>query len=221
MSFRKTSDLPVAVPPGLTLPAARQRGFVLVVALMILISMTLLGIALVRSVDTSTQVANNIGFKQSALASGDYGTEQAIVWIAANTGALTADAAPGVGYYATEQAGTDFTGQLTASTADDVDWKGLNGARRAFVVPGTDAAGNKVAYIIQRMCDQAGSYVPGGTIQCATSSTTVSEGGSKGGVAYGSYAITGKAMIYYRITSRVVGPRNTVSYVQSMVLVEY
>lgn len=221
MTRRHTSQPAAAVSAGLTLPARRERGFVLVVALMILVSMTLLGIALVRSVDTSTLVANNLGFKQSALASGDYGTEQAIAWIAANTGSLTADAAPGVGYYATEQAGSDFTGQLTATTADNVDWSGESGVRRALPVAGTDAAGNKVAYIIQRMCDQAGTYAPGGTIQCATSSTEISSGGSKGGVSYGSYAITGKAMIYYRITSRVVGPRNTVSYVQSMVLVEY
>ena len=200
----------------------RQQGFVLLVALVILVAMTLLGIALIRSVDTATQVANNLGFRQSSLASGDFGTEQAILWIAGNTGSLTADV-PAAGYYATEQAGTDFTGQKTTSTSDDVDWTGTSGSRRAFPVSGTDAAGNQVAYIIQRLCDMPGAYSPGTSIQCATSSfnSASSSGSSKGGVSYGSYAIQGKAMMYYRITTRSVGPRNTVSYVQSLVLVEY
>jgi hypothetical protein len=103
-----------------------------------------------------------------------------------------------------------------------VDWTGASGSvRRAFAVAGTDAAGNKVAYIIQRMCDQTGAYVAGSTIQCATSTATVSGGSSQGSPSYGSYAITGKAMLYYRITTRTEGVRNTVSYVQSQVLIEY
>lgn len=201
-------------------PASAQSGFILVVALMMLIAMTLLGIALVRSVDTATQVANNLGFRQSSLASGDRGTELAITWIQNNTASLTGDVAT-AGYYSTEQTGTDYTGQATADTTDDVDWTGATGARRAYSVSGTDAAGNRVAYLIQRQCDQTGAYVPGGTIQCAASSSAVTTGGSKGAVRYGGYAITGKAMIYYRITTRTVGPRNATSYVQSMVLVEY
>lgn len=189
--------------------------------MVILVAMMLLGIGLFRSVDTSTQVANNLGFRQSAIASGDRGTEAAITWMQANLASLTADA-PSAGYYATEQTGTDFTGKLTDTTADNVDWKGTAGStRRAFPVTAVDAAGNKVAYIIQRMCDQTGAYVAGSTIQCATSAATVSGGSSQGSPSYGSYAITGKAMLYYRITTRTEGVRNTVSYVQSQVLVEY
>jgi Tfp pilus assembly protein PilX len=201
--------------------SSQQSGFVLVVTMVILVAMMLLGIGLFRSVDTSTQVANNLGFRQSAIASGDRGTETAITWMQANLGSLTADA-PASGYYATEQTGTDFTGKLTTSSADDVDWTGASGStRRAFAVTSTDAAGNKVAYIIQRMCDQTGAYVAGSTIQCATSTATVSGGSSQGSPSYGSYAITGKAMLYYRITTRTEGVRNTVSYVQSQVLIEY
>lgn len=212
-----------------------QRGFVLPVALIILVAMTLMGLAIVRSVDTATQVANNLGFKQSSLAAADAGTEQAVTWLQANTASLTGDVAVS-GYYATEQTGSDFTGTATSSTTDDVDWTGAAGTRRACWVKSVsgalicgataanqyrDAAGNAYAYIIQRMCDQAGAYAPGGNIQCATSSSTVTTGGSKGAVGYGSRAITGKAMMYYRVTTRAVGPRNSVSYVQSMVLVEY
>jgi len=199
-----------------------QRGFILVLTLVILVAMTLLGITLVRSVDTSTLIANNLSFRQSALMSGDRGTEAAIVWLENNKASLIDDV-PASGYYATEQAGTDFTGKLTpGDTSDDVSWTGAAGsARRAFVVAGTDAAGNRVSYIIHRMCDQTGAYAAGGTIQCATSSSTVTTGMSQGSASYGSYAITGKTRIYYRITTRTAGVRNTESFVQTQVLIEY
>lgn len=215
-----------------------ESGFVLPIALIILVAMTLMGLAIVRSVDSATQVANNLGFKQSSLASADSGTELAIAWLQANTAALTANAAAS-GYYATEQTGTDFTGTLTSTTTDDVDWTGASGNRLACWVRdsggtltcgGTsgnhyrDAAGNAYAYIIQRMCDQQGTYAPGGTIQCATwtmTSGVATTGASKGAVSYGSQALPGKPMIYYRVTTRTVGPRNSVSYVQAMVLLEY
>lgn len=199
-----------------------ERGFILVVTLVILVAMTLLGITLVRSIDTSTLVATNLGFRKSAVMSGDRGTEEALLWLQDNKALLINDV-PASGYYATEQAGSDFTGKITpTNTADDVSWIGASGAsRRAFVVAEADAAGNRVAYIIQRMCDQTGAYVAGGTIQCATSASTVSTGGSQGSSSYGSYAITGKTMIYYRITTRTQGLRNTESFIQTQVLVEY
>jgi Tfp pilus assembly protein PilX len=201
---------------------ARSSGFIMIVTLVILVAMTLLSIGLFRSVDTSTQVANNLGFRQSAIASGDRGVELAISWLQNNKAALTLDV-PASGYYATEQAGTDFTGQLTPGDAtDDVSWTGDSGSsRRAYPVTTADAAGNKVAYIIQRMCDQTGAYIAGSSIQCAVSNTQVTTGASQGSSSYGSYAITGKTMIYYRITSRTEGLRNTVSYVQTQVLIEY
>lgn len=203
--------------------ASRQDGFIMIVTLVILVAMTLLSIGLFRSTDTATQVATNLGFRQSAISSGDAGTEAAIAWLQANKASLTGDV-PASGYYATEQVGTDFTGKLTsANSSDDVSWTGASGSsRRAFTVT-TDLAsvGNKVAYIIQRMCDQTGAYVAGSTIQCATSSSAVATGGSQGSSSYGSYSITGKAMMFYRITSRIEGPRNTVGYVQSQILIEY
>lgn len=204
------------------LKSKREGGIVLFMALIMLVAMSLIGLALFRSVDTSTMIANNLGYRQSAIAAADKGTEVAINWILTNKSSLTSDH-PESGYYATDQAGTDFTKQATPSTtSDDVDWSGNGGTRRAKVVNSTpDAAGNKIAYIIHRMCDQPGTYGASSTIQCAVSSSTVSTGGSQGVVSYGSYSITGKTMIYYRITTRTDGARNSVSYLQTMVLVEY
>ena len=41
--------------------------------------------------------------------------------------------------------------------------------------------------------------------------------GTQGGATYGGAALPSTSQIYYRITARVTGPRNTVSYVQVMV----
>jgi hypothetical protein len=42
------------------------------------------------------------------------------------------------------------------------------------------------------------------------------QGASRGGAAYGVMALSGTVQPYYRITSRVVGPNSTVSYVQTI-----
>lgn len=201
--------------------AARQDGSVLPIALIILVAMTLIGLALFRSVDTGTQVANNLSFRQSALSSADGGTEAAVAWLINNKALLGADQM-GSGYYANEQLPIDYTGKTTTLATDDVLWDGTANAqcgaapsnpRCAYPVPGTDAAGNRNAYIIHRMCDAA-------TGTCATATAAASTGGTKGAVSYGQYAIAAKSKTFYRITTRTIGARNTVSYVQSMVVVE-
>jgi len=52
---------------------AWQQGIVLPITLIVLVAMTLAGIALLRSIDTSSIIAGNLAFKQSATASGDAG----------------------------------------------------------------------------------------------------------------------------------------------------
>ncbi len=41
--------------------------------------------------------------------------------------------------------------------------------------------------------------------------------GTKGAAAFGSFAISTATEAFFRITVRVIGPRNTVSYVQAVV----
>jgi Tfp pilus assembly protein PilX len=44
----------------------RQRGAILFIALIVLVAMSLAGIALMRSVDTNVLIAGNLAFRQSA-----------------------------------------------------------------------------------------------------------------------------------------------------------
>jgi len=85
-----------------------------------------------------------------------------------------------------------------------------------------DANGNPyvtVYYLIHRMCTCAGTApsaaCPSGiTNSCETMQMQVSSDGSH---SVGTTQFT-VSMIYYRITTKSVGPRNTISYAQSLVM---
>lgn len=192
----------------------RQRGVVMVVALIVLVAMTLAALAMIRSVDTSTMVSGNLVFKQSATLSGDAGIEAAITWLTNNAASLEADSGAN-GYYATSQNNLDVTGNKTATTADNLNWSS-SGAVKTLAVD--TVTGNTVAYVIHRMCDGTGA-LNGAT--CSTEQS-VQSGSSQGGNrqmttyqpgAWQSVANRG----FYRITVRITGPKNSASFVQAIV----
>jgi type IV pilus assembly protein PilX len=198
----------------------RQAGVILIITLIALVAMTLAAVALVRSVDTGTIVAGNLGFKQSAVVSGDAGLEAARAWLLVNATLLASDSSNN-GYYATRQDSVDFTGARTpAVTTDNVDWDGTNGSsvsKARKVNSGTaDNAGNVVSYVIHRMCDIPGGINDPGQA-CATA-TIDATGSPKDAPDYSKYGLQSSKLVYYRVTSRVLGPRNTITYVQSMLV---
>src|SRR5262245_32949952 len=62
----------------------RQRGTMLIIALIVLVAMTLVGISTMRSVDTASLVAGNIAFKQSTIGGADQGLQAGYTWLTAN-----------------------------------------------------------------------------------------------------------------------------------------
>ena len=192
-----------------------QQGIILPITLIVLVAMTLAGIALVRSVDTASVIAGNLAFKQSAIPSGDAGIDAAMAWLAQNTNNLTQDN-PARGYYATRQDALDLTANKRdpATVDDDLDWDG-NGA---VVKLPKDAAGNQVAYVIHRMCDNAGIL---DSATCSVEQVYKEGTGQTGtrpmetGLPPGFPLVSNRA--FYRITARISGPRNTTSYVQAVV----
>jgi Tfp pilus assembly protein PilX len=84
-------------------PAHRQRGVVLFFALIAMVVMMLAAVALIRSVDTSTSVAGNLAFKQSATVSADSGVETALALLRTPALDTTINSAANatLGYYAT------------------------------------------------------------------------------------------------------------------------
>ena len=190
-----------------------QRGAVLFISLIVLVAMSLAGLAMMRGVDTGAMIANNLAFKSGATMAADSGIEAARNWLMANTGATLYNNKPAVtnggGYFATWQEGLDFTNG-DSDTTNNFDWAANSVALAA------DAAGNQVSYVIHRMCDAIGNPA---SINCirATDSSGSTSSSSKGAAAFGSYAISSPSQAFFRITVRVIGPRNTVSYVQAVV----
>lgn len=61
-------------------PSAKsQQGVSLIFALVALVALMLGALAMVRNVDSGTQLLGNLGFKQDATAAADQATRQAIV----------------------------------------------------------------------------------------------------------------------------------------------
>jgi len=206
-----------AMQPKLRVSARRrEEGVVLLVALITLVAMTLAGIGIMRSIDAGTMVAGNIGFRQAAVASGDTGIEAARTWLLANRPVLN-DNNPALGYYSTRQDNLDLTGNRGGAT-DGVDWDGTNSEMpvKAFKVAAGDGSGNTIYYLIHRLCSVPGS-VNAPAQSCATASVS-GVGSSQDAPDYSSYALRVTNQIYYRVTSRVDGPKNTVSYVQAVIL---
>ena len=73
--------------------------------------------------------------------------------------------------------------------------------------------GNTISYVIHHMCKKDGT--PESGAGCALSPATGGGGGNSKGSGVISLISPGQS--YYRITVRVSGPRNAVSFVQAVV----
>ncbi len=187
--------------------ANKQRGVVLFIALIALVVMSLAAVALIRSVDTSTLIAGNLASKQAATASADSGLETALSWMAAVPTPATLDASNAAsGYYATQDADpTTFVWDATDSRL----------ATGANIVAGTDTGGNTIRYVIQRMCRTAGAANPGG---CLFGAPVVGSNSQAVVDETGAGAVTSiEQSPLYRVTARVVGVKNTISFIQAFV----
>ncbi len=199
---------------------ARQRGVVLFFALMALLAISLAAVALVRSVDTSTMIAGNLAFKQSATSAGGGGIEAAITWLdqtnQANAGVnMLMDPAhpfnqdnPGVGYYSS-------VNDVAVPLGNSATWTNANSR-----LVGTDASTqNTVRYIIQRICRTSNAPV---NVAGCLFAFAASYNGDHGvllpqDVCKGAGCPVAGQLPQLRITSRIDGPKNTVSYVQAFV----
>lgn len=192
----------------------KQRGLALFFALIALVVMSLAAVALIRSVDTSNMIAGNLAFKQAATNSGDSGVEAAIVWLRAqgNSDPMTDGTHPlnssnsANGYYSYFDSGLDLF--------NDANWA-------ISTIPEiVDSSNNHIRYIIQRLCRISTNNIPAKDADCLFGSAAkdvdekqvVPQGGCLPG-----QCTSKNSPPQIRITVRVTGPRNTVSYLQAFV----
>lgn len=211
---------------------AGQAGVVLIVALIALVAITLASVALVRSIDTGLTIAGNTAFKEATTAASDVATDVAVSWLKINSSpASTLHASAAAGFYANWLTGCDMTGNKTPSNkSDDVDWAASGAAScgaKAVSASGMPS-GYSASYVITRMCTCDGA--PAAT--CGGGRDNICAGMAGKGRTHFTvdYAYRGlkseeasrvaTGSPYYRIITRVVGPRNTTSFVETVVTLE-
>jgi Tfp pilus assembly protein PilX len=177
----------------------RERGVVLFVALIVLIIMTLAGLALLRQMGAGTSIAGNIAFKENATSVADRGVEVARDWIRTNF-AITASDSPANGYYSSWGLGLDPTA---------FDWP----TQARTLTNDFAETGNTARIIIQRLCETANMSANNPAQRC--SDFPAPNGGEdKGTAGYPGLLPGTTPRPFYRVTTRVDGPRSTVSYTQ-------
>ena len=180
-----------------------QRGAVLMVVLVALVAMLISVIALSRSMDTHSLVAGNLAFRNSTVHSSDAGVQSAVLWLQSTVGTArlnTTDVDDG--YYAVV---------AEPSWDDETFWSQCAGC----TVSAADDAGNRVQWVIHRMCSiQGNPNATGNSCSLLSSSSSAANGGS---FASDATNFSGVAQNYYRISVRVLGARNTSTMVQTFV----
>jgi type IV pilus assembly protein PilX len=205
-----------------------QRGVVLLISLILLIALTLSGIALFRQVGTGVLIASNLTFKNAALVASDRGIEVARNWLV-TSGANLQQASLANGYFP----GWCNT-SISASNVPDANNDGVTDDCKTSPPPSEfnpltynwansvlatadDGSGNAIRYVIHRLCRIPGSLnftnSDGVPQECVTLGSTTT-GGTKGAVAYGGGALANTMQPYFRITTQTTGPKNTIAYSQ-------
>jgi Tfp pilus assembly protein PilX len=225
----------------LQFPSREQRGISLIFALLALVALSLATLALVRSVDTSSTLLGNVAFKQDATVSGDQASRLAVAWLKANVTSLDADASAS-GYYAsTKEVNDDGTKTLVDSTGQQlpatlvtrklIDWSTGQDGLCPYAATGTYAScsirsanadisastTNTARYVIFRLCAKSGSADDEIANSCAKPLSDAGAASGRGALAYGTGRIASKSGPYYRVVVRILGPRNTTSFTETIV----
>jgi type IV pilus assembly protein PilX len=206
------------IPAGRAGPFAScrrgERGIVLFVALLVMVALSIAGVALMRSIDAATAVTGNLVLKQAASLAVDRGIERAIHAMWEATPALDrTQHAPTQNFYACIRgnAGGCMPANEVVPKLPDL-LLGANGCAASGLASGlvaSDEAGNRSCYVIERMC-----LAPGPAIGSNCNLSTGALGADPGTQHYVGLIRPGDA--FYRVTVRVEGPRNTVTYAQAV-----
>jgi type IV pilus assembly protein PilX len=179
-----------------------QAGVVLVIALIMLVAMAMAGIAMVRSMGAGIGIAGNLAFKQNATSVADLGIATARDYVYGRTVEQLALDDAASGYYSSWD--STFNPATYPWTTNSV------------LVTSNDGTGNLVRYVTHRLCSIANTQVAASAAQnCVV--RLDSDRSDKSTKPEGDVTFTDATQVYYRITARVEGVRNAVSYVQVMI----
>ena len=192
----------------------RPRGIVLFVALLVMVALSIAGVALMRSTDAATAVTGNLVLKQAASLAVDRGIERAVHALWETTPGLDrTQHAPTQNFYACVRGtgGGCMPANSVVPKIPDLllNANGCSAASLASGLIANDDAGNRSCYVIERMC-----LAPGPAVRSNCNLATGALGADPGTEHYIGLTRPGDA--YYRVTVRVEGPRSTVTYAQAV-----
>jgi hypothetical protein len=206
-------------PPARCAPIgdSHQRGVVLFIALIVMVAMSLAAIALMRSVDTTSAVIGNLAFRQASILPANYGIEDAAAGLFNDANpaniARIADVrvdTPAENYYSTHSQAAGWDDQY--GVPQPLQTKPPSTWPRAK----TDGAQNTITYVIERMCNPNAPVIPADKSAANTWCDMMPPKQSPGTTINDPMAAILSAQPFYRVTVRVDGPQNTVSFAQAM-----
>lgn len=197
-----------------------QYGVVLFLAMIALVVMSLAAAALIRSVDTNSMITGNLTYKQTAAISSSYGIEDMADTIGAQTLAYGNANDATNGYYALcstfDGVNTDRCSGVNLTA--DASWVPGTSSRLATgtgITAGRDLYGNSIQYIAERMCHTVGAPTGASCLQASTDEETGGTGGES--MPRISELENTTELPVYRVTVRIAGPKNTISYIQAFI----
>jgi hypothetical protein len=191
-------------------PRRTQSGVVLFIALIVMVALSIAGIALIRSVDTGLSVIGNLGFRQASIPPSTWAVEKAINAMFEAKSIADLNAVDLSNNYYPYRYEIKNGGKPEDTTGVPYDLQGETPSNYPGSFQKTkDAAGNTVRYVIERMCLDVG---PATAANCDMSPPKKSESTT-------AMELEKPEMIrvpFYRVTIRVDGPNNTTTFAQAM-----
>jgi type IV pilus assembly protein PilX len=182
------------------------------ISLIVMVALSIAAIALVRSVDTTTTIIGNLGFRLASIQPANLAVEKAAA-------ALFVDADPAhavhianryldygpENYYASRQVGNE---DLARGVPHQLLSKSNFTLGNVIVDDTAGGQATEIRYVIERMCIGPGPATNGNCDLVPPKQPT--------GDTIGEAGLGGASIPFYRVTVRVDGPQNTTSFLQAM-----
>lgn len=203
-------DIPA---PAAAARYGRQRGAVLLYALIAMVIMTLSGVALVRGMGGALAIGGDFALRRDMVNQGELGVAAAKAqFLAGNLLATEAERETAVIKAA------NYSAVTLATDANGIPIALLDDTTFATVGSAADIAGNKqltIRYVIDRQCSSSGA--PSSSTCMAFQAPCKPGAVGCGGNQQLASGAARPVQAVYRITVRVIGPKNALTFLQTTI----
>jgi type IV pilus assembly protein PilX len=190
--------------------ARREQGMIAtLLAVIVLVATLLASVALMRSIDASNTIAGSLAFRQAVIQIADIAYQQSL---AINFTEPTSDnTQSNIGYYATLQLPitTNNNGVPDVLVYQLMNPGTPNGTQPLSGLP----SGYSGFYVVERLCPTVG---PASTTTCIVPGATITGGSVSNQTKDNGPPFSSSTYAAFRLTAGVIGPKNTIGYVQTV-----